>query len=49
MVAPPMNEIEKAAQLVLDAALESVDISGVKMEKVVRQVSAAGALFDEAK
>jgi nucleotide-binding universal stress UspA family protein len=48
MVAPSMQEFEEGARLAVEAALEEVDTSGIEIETVVRQGSAAGALLDEA-
>ena len=48
MVAPPMTEFEEAARAALDAAVAEVDTSGIDIETVLRQGSAAGALLDEA-
>jgi nucleotide-binding universal stress UspA family protein len=49
MGAPPLQEFEQAAVQALDAALETLDTSGVVVERCVRQGNAAGVLLDEAK
>jgi nucleotide-binding universal stress UspA family protein len=49
MVAQPLHEFEQAARQVLETSLQTVDTTGVVVERSVVQGGAAGVLLDESK